>query len=757
MDLHRNYLRSFFTLLAQRDLAACDEFVKELDQKCLSDPLLQPWRDYCAAVIVQEQSTDFAQAQFLYTQLLSQSNIPDFLAGQLLVSLAGAEMLSSNFDAALEATRKAIDLFQRIGEPLEEAKALAQHALVYHFAFECSMMGADSLPDGISACRAALDRLNTLPINEETGFIWVQARNTLGQLYVYMLNLDAAIECYETLLQISSQINNAYVGAIANCNLGQCRRRLGGENFKIAHENLQAALETFHRLERDYDEMLTCHELALLFRDQLEPEESLVWFERALQCAEIVRASISDEGFRAGFVVTVSDIYANAVLCAADAGQSELAFRYMEQARSRALLDLLVDASTTTTETGADILALHEVRSRLPKDALLLEYFTTGVVQTADRQKQTGIASERPTFPPANILLFAITAEQVALQRLDLSPNDLNPLSIDDAVHEHFLDESMREVLHMQLIQPIAAHLVGKQTVFVVPHGPLHYVPFQALLDPSGVTLLQQDRFRMIYSPSASVLLRSSALTHSAIQIAQSQARDTATLILGCNGNDQNPLDYAEAEATSIAAITGGYAIVGEVDRIALLIERSKTAQLVHFSCHGGFSAANPLQSFLQIGREEKLTAKQIIDEMYFPNSLLVLSACSSGLSQVRRGDEIYGLVRACFFAGAAAVLSTQWRVDERSTYLLMCKFYERLMAGDDFAQALHSAQLYLQALTVDDLQRILRESGKSHPRLGEVLRSVLDERSGGLRHFSSSVKPFSQPYYWAPFILIYG
>ena len=69
MPSHRDYLERFFVHLSQRDLAACDQFVSEMDTACLVDPLLQPWRDYCATIIIHERENDFGKAESLYRQL----------------------------------------------------------------------------------------------------------------------------------------------------------------------------------------------------------------------------------------------------------------------------------------------------------------------------------------------------------------------------------------------------------------------------------------------------------------------------------------------------------------------------------------------------------------------------------------------------------------------------------------------------------------------------------------------------------------
>ncbi len=72
---------------------------------------------------------------------------------------------------------------------------------------------------------------------------------------------------------------------------------------------------------------------------------------------------------------------------------------------------------------------------------------------------------------------------------------------------------------------------------------------------------------------------------------------------------------------------------------------------------------------------------------------LVTLSACQSGLGDLRAGDELVSLSRAFSYAGTRAILSTLWRVDDVSTALVTKHFYRRY-AGQGAADSLRAAQL---------------------------------------------------------------
>ena len=119
---------------------------------------------------------------------------------------------------------------------------------------------------------------------------------------------------------------------------------------------------------------------------------------------------------------------------------------------------------------------------------------------------------------------------------------------------------------------------------------------------------------------------------------------------------------------------------------------RARETDVLHLACHGQFRPDSPLFSSLRLG-DGWMTVRDAYT-LDVGAGLVTLSACETGVSAIAPGDELIGLVRGFFYAGAPSLLLSLWTVDDEATAELMTDFYTHLRAGSRPAAALRAAQL---------------------------------------------------------------
>lgn len=229
----------------------------------------------------------------------------------------------------------------------------------------------------------------------------------------------------------------------------------------------------------------------------------------------------------------------------------------------------------------------------------------------------------------------------------------------------------------------------------IVPHGPLHQVPFHALFDGERYLM---ERFEFSYAPSATV--------YAMCQERERSGSDEALVF----GVEDPSIPAAAVEARAVAeCLTGARVRVGEEATIAALRDEASGRGVLHLACHGLFRSDNPMFSSLKL-HDGWLTAADAM-QLELDGALVTLSACESGRGGVIGGDEVLGLARAFLGTGAATLVVSLWLAHDETTAALMENWYGRMRDGAGPGAALRATQLEIM---------------EKHPH----------------------------PYYWAPFVL---
>lgn len=346
------------------------------------------------------------------------------------------------------------------------------------------------------------------------------------------------------------------------------------------------------------------------------------------------------------------------------------------------------ERENATLEAPADF-SLEKLQSDLPRDATLIEYFSA-----ADRIVAAIVTRKEIQILPVTVL--SRVAHFLQLLRFQLSKFRMGSEYV-----QRFEEPLLRatyshlESLYNELIAPLRPLLRGKHLV-IVPHGPLHFLPFHALRNGEEYLC---DAFTVSYAPSATVF--------SACQEKPPSA-NTSSLVFGI-ADERAPQILQEAQ--SVAELLPQSSLhLGEQATSSVLREMGAQCGVVHIATHGIYRQDNPMFSGIRLG-DGYLNLYDLY-QMRLNAKLVTLSGCATGMNFVAAGDELLGLQRGLFCAGATTLLLSLWDVHDQSTSLLMQHFYQEYMRTGHMAFA---------------LQHTMQELRRQNPH----------------------------PYFWAPFVLV--
>ena len=318
--------------------------------------------------------------------------------------------------------------------------------------------------------------------------------------------------------------------------------------------------------------------------------------------------------------------------------------------------------------------SLAKLQANLPEDTTLVEYFSAG-----DHLVAVVITRKEIHIQPVTVL--SRIGHFLQLLRFQLSKFRMGSEYVR-RFEEPLLRATLShlESLYTELIAPIRPFFQGRHLV-IVPHGPLHFLPFHALRNGDEYLC---DAFKVSYAPSATIFSWCREKTASASE---------DTLVFGI-ADARAPQILHEAQ--SVAALLPHSSLyVGDQATSSVLREKGPLSGLLHLATHGIYRQDNPMFSGIRLG-DGYLNLYDLY-QMRLGARLVTLSGCATGMNFVSAGDELLGLQRGLFCAGATTLLLSLWDVHDQSTALLMQHFYREYIRTDDMVAALQFAMQELR------------------------------------------------------------
>lgn len=251
--------------------------------------------------------------------------------------------------------------------------------------------------------------------------------------------------------------------------------------------------------------------------------------------------------------------------------------------------------------------------------------------------------------------------------------------------------------LYQLLVQPYENVIKGKE-IIIIPENKLMYIPFETLLTASTISkpynfkelpyLIKEHSIRYLYAasllnihrkvPSEGNMAAFVPYYHSETDFKNNSLAGSKTR--GSLSNLQQTLNEAKAIETYFPGRLFTEKEASE-DNFKKLAHRYKTILL---AMHAIVDDDNPLYSRLVFTSN---SSKNEDDQLFMYETynlnlnadLIVLSACNTGVGQLRKGEGMMSLTRGFSFAGVQSIVMTLWSVNDNSSADLMKRFYQKL------------------------------------------------------------------------------
>ncbi len=397
----------------------------------------------------------------------------------------------------------------------------------------------------------------------------------------------------------------------------------------------------------------------------------------------------------------------------ARAGRLETAFRVAEAQRSRYLWEQVVRRGALAGDIDASSakraerlvpvpMDIDQLRTALPDSTAVIEYVTG-----------------RGNEPTTAFVVSAVGAWSISMTAADSLVDEIDRFT--QALQSGARAGTLARLLAQAVLDPALALLPSSATrIVLVPDGPLHRLPFDALTLRDGRAVL--EHYTLTLSPS-SRLAR-------AFWAAAPDAHTSGLLALGGAvfppASGLAPLNASAAEVRAIGRLASPADIrVGERASESALKHADWTRfAVLHLATHAQVEDWGVLSSALFLSAGDGEDGRMGVEEIAglpLDEQLVVLSACRTVGGALVSGEGIEGLTAPFLEAGARAVAATYWPISDRAIVALMTGLYTELGHGLQVGDALRQAKL--ASLRAGDPPSVwasltLTGDGRMRPRL---------------------------------------
>jgi len=560
----------------------------------------------------------------------------------------------------------------------------------------------------------------------------------LGEARYKLGEVDSSMSSYQDAADYFTRAKNSEGAAKAYLRTGHIQVDLN--NLEAARINLNLAADLADQEETEWE---ISYQKGRLFEKEDQIDLAIKEYQEAIRIIENIRGKFTIDEFKSTYVNDKIDVYDRLINLLLNIDRKPDAFAYAQRARSRAFLDLIgnkkidakasVDPQLVENEqalrfqihqltralmkhdlktTGKDALRgeakiqleteLNNVRAEYSDLLTQLrlknrDYQSMVVVEPSELESIQLILDENTALieywvSEEKLVIWVITRDNLHTVITDIPASHIRQsvvmcrrLLLPGAGDAYI---GRLKNLYQNLLSPIELLISQYENLGIIPHGELHFLPFQALINNNDQYLI--EKFNIFYIPSISVYEQ--CLKKREIVNNQFLAMALGNIALG----EFSALPGTTKEVRDISRHFPEGTTLFELETTESYLKNySDQYQILHLATHGLLNSLQPMYSYLLFAPTETDDGQLTVHEVFgldLNARLVTLSACQTGLGDISNGDELIGLSRAFLYAGTPAVIVSLWSVADDPTALLMTRFYEH-MKQNSLQEALTLAQ----------------------------------------------------------------
>ncbi len=357
---------------------------------------------------------------------------------------------------------------------------------------------------------------------------------------------------------------------------------------------------------------------------------------------------------------------------------------------------------------------LDSIQKRLPDDGAILVYHIDNYEDDGEEPSSKEISKHK------RLVTFYIDRNGIYCKQNQFTPHHENAIveflrGLKTGDMQTYLE--MGIVLHQLLIEPINHLLSSKKNLIIIPDAAFADIPLESLpINRNGNTICEKLSTSYHYSlglwsisnqKNATLQLKSLA----AFAPQFSSGKQKNNLISRRSSKESKPnsqiylaqLPMAETEVIQISKLfstSKEKTVQVEHNRITKqeFVTYAPNFDIIHIASHGFADVRDFRNSGIYFSNPSKNGHELLhLNEIYnldLKANLVVLSACKTNVGKIVQGEGSMALPRGFIYAGVPNVIASLWKVHDEKTMELMVAFYQHLLKGNSYAEALRLAKL---------------------------------------------------------------